>query len=67
VLVDGTEIVLHEATVANLARAYVTAKTHPLLEGVELKGMRLSQRKEGFAEWQLLEDDKEKKGQKEGL
>lgn len=57
-LADGAEIVLHEATVANLVRAYVAVKTHPLLKGVVLKGMRLTRSKEGFAEWQLLETER---------
>lgn len=55
ILYDGSEIVLQEATVANLVRAYVALKTHPLKKRVRLKGKRLDQRKEGYAEWQLLE------------
>lgn len=54
---DGTELVLQEATIANLVRAYVAIKTHPTLDKVHLSGIRLSSRKEGHAEWQLLEDD----------
>jgi hypothetical protein len=52
---DGSEMVLQEATVANLVRAYVALKTHPLKKRVRLIGKRLDQRKEGYAEWQLLE------------
>jgi hypothetical protein len=54
---DGGEVVLQEATVANLVRAYVDLKTHPFRESVCLAGRELnaSQRKEGFAAWQLLE------------
>ena len=37
VLEDGTEIVFQEATIANLARAYVDLKTHPIKEKVSLK------------------------------
>jgi|MudIll2142460700_1097286.scaffolds.fasta_scaffold00428_8 hypothetical protein len=55
VLHDGSEMVLQEATVANLVRAYVTLKTHPCKKSVRLKGKRVDQRKEGYAEWQLLE------------
>jgi hypothetical protein len=55
VLRDGSEMVLQEATVANLVRAYVTLKTHPRKERVKLQGKRVGQRKEGYAEWQLLE------------
>lgn len=60
VLSSGEEIVLQEATVANLVRAYVTLKTHPRTSGIVLRPVRLDDRKEGFAEWQLLES-----GQKE--
>lgn len=56
VLSTGQRIVLQEATVANIVRAFVSIKTHPQLERVVLKGRRLTQRKEGFAEWQVLED-----------
>jgi hypothetical protein len=55
VLQDGREITLQEATVANLVRAYITVKTHPACDGLRLRGQRLSSRKEGYAEWQLLE------------
>jgi hypothetical protein len=55
VLQDGREITLQEATVANLVRAYVTVKTHPACYRLRLSGQRLTSRKEGFAEWQLLE------------
>ncbi|GAB4389117.1 MAG: hypothetical protein Kow0025_12490 [Thermodesulfovibrionales bacterium] len=55
VLRDGTELVFQEATVANLLRAFVTVKTHPLKGGVRLRAVRLAERKEGYAEWQLLE------------
>jgi hypothetical protein len=57
VLHDGSEMVFQEATVANLVRAYVALKTHPLKKRVRLIGKRLDQRKEGYAEWQLLEDE----------
>ncbi len=30
VLQDGTEFVFQEATIANLVRAYITVKTHPM-------------------------------------
>jgi len=54
-LKNGDEIVLQEATVANLVRAYVTIKTHPQKESVRLRGVELKEMKEGFADWQLLE------------
>jgi hypothetical protein len=56
-LVDGMEIVLQEATVAGIVRAYVSIKTHPTLLGVRLRGKPLGDRKAGYAEWQLLEED----------
>jgi hypothetical protein len=57
VLNDGTELALQEATVANLVRAYITITTHPSIDRVQLSGRKLSQRKEGYAEWQLLENN----------
>lgn len=56
---SGEEIVLQEATVANLVRAYVGIKTHPQATGCRLVGRELAEgeRKDGFAVWQLLEGD----------
>lgn len=59
ILEDGSEFTFQEATVANLVRAYITVKTHPALTRVRLKGRRLGERKEGYAEWQLLEESGE--------
>jgi hypothetical protein len=56
VLHDGTEFVFQEATIANIVRAFVTVKTDPVKKSVRLKGRRLEERKEGFAEWQLHEE-----------
>jgi hypothetical protein len=56
VLQDDTELVLQEAAVANIVRAYITIKTDPLKTTVRLKGQKLQDRKEGYAEWQLLEE-----------
>jgi len=55
----GEEIVLQEATVANLVRAYVGIKTHPLNTSCRLVGRELGEgeRKDGFAVWQLLEEE----------
>lgn len=55
-LQDGTEMTFQEATIANLVRAYITIKTHPTTKKVVLKGKQLSERKEGYAEWQLVEE-----------
>lgn len=54
-LADGTSVTLQEATVAALVRAYTAVKTHPLRTRMELKGRVVPERKEGYAEWQLLE------------
>jgi hypothetical protein len=56
VLDDGTEFVFQEATVANIVRAYVTLKTDPVKSRVRLRGRKLTERKQGYAEWQLVEE-----------
>jgi hypothetical protein len=53
---DGSELTFQEATIANIVRAYITLKTDPSKTSVRLKGRRISERKEGYAEWQLVED-----------
>ena len=55
VLQDGREFTFQEATIAGLVRAYISVKTDPVRTRVRLTGKQLSQRKEGYAEWQLLE------------
>ena len=55
-LQDATELVFQEATVANIARAYITVKTHPQKTSVKLKGRQLTEKKAGYACWQLLEE-----------
>ena len=57
-LQDGTELVFREATIANIARAYVTIKTHPQKRAVKLRGTHLDEKKEGYADWQLVEDER---------
>ncbi len=54
---DGREFTFQEATIANLVRAYITVKTHPAMTGVRLAGKKLGERKDGYAEWQLLEKE----------
>jgi len=58
-LSDGSKLVLQEATLANIVRAYIAVATHPLRRGVELVGVRLKDRKAGFAEYQLLESGRD--------
>jgi hypothetical protein len=53
---DGTEFVFQEATIANIVRAYITLKTDPVKSSVILKGKKLTERKQGYAEWQLIEE-----------
>jgi hypothetical protein len=55
-LQDDTELVLQEAAIANITRAYITVKTHPQKESVKLKGRQLTEKKDGYADWQLLEE-----------
>lgn len=54
---DGTELVFQEAAVANIVRAYIRVRTHPLTKKIVLKGKTLAERKEGYAEWQLVEEE----------
>jgi hypothetical protein len=54
-LADGSAITLQEATVAAIVRAYVAVKADPLRNVVTLKGRKVPGRKDGYAEWQLLE------------
>jgi hypothetical protein len=55
-LADGSSIVLQEATVANLTRAYVTVMTSPTLTALRLEGRQVEAGlKEGYSPWQLIE------------
>jgi len=56
VLEDNTELIFQEATIANMVRAYTTMKTHPQKTSVRLKGKSLQNKKQGFADYQLLEE-----------
>ena len=51
----GDVITLQEATLAALARAYLQITTHPTLQAVELRAEAVAARKDGFAEYQLLD------------
>ncbi len=48
-------LLFHEATLANVVRAFVAAKTHPQMEAVELVLKKSQQFRPGFASAQLLE------------
>ena len=54
-------IILHEAAVAGIVRAYASTALHPARRAVELESKRLSEdeKKPVFAEWQLLETGRE--------
>jgi hypothetical protein len=56
ILHDGRSFTFQEATIANLVRAYITVKTDPRRTSVRLSGRKLGIRKEGYAEWQLVEE-----------
>jgi len=56
VLQDNSEIIFQEATVATMTRAYITLKTHPQKTSVRLTGCNLPDKKQGFADWQLMEE-----------
>jgi hypothetical protein len=55
VLRDGTQLVFLEAAIASLVRAYIGVKTHPTATKIVLHSARVEERKDGYAEWQLLE------------
>jgi hypothetical protein len=55
VLQNGREFTFQEATIANIVRAYIAVKTHPEITKVHLRGGKVPPKKEGFADWQLLE------------
>lgn len=57
VFADGSELVFQEAAVANIVRAYIRVKTHPTATRVVLNGERVTERKDGYAEWQLMEQE----------
>jgi hypothetical protein len=52
---DGETVVLQEAAVAAIVRAYVTVKTHPQMRAVKLISARPEHLKEGYAADQLIE------------
>ncbi len=56
-------IVLQEASIAGILRAYINVHTHPYNKAVELVSKRVPKeaRKVGYAEYQLLETSKSEK------
>ena len=57
-LEDGKVLIFYEATVANIVRAYITMKTHPQKQAIELYCKELKNKKQGFATYQLIETEK---------
>ena len=55
----GEKLIFQEATIANIVRAYTTIKTHPQKNALELEHIELFEKKEGFADHQLIETDKD--------
>ncbi|MEM1644531.1 MAG: hypothetical protein QXL96_01460 [Ignisphaera sp.] len=53
-------IVLHEATVAAIVRAYVDITTHPMRRAIEYNQVKLEKdlKKSGYADHQLIESDR---------
>lgn len=61
-LADDKILIFSEATIANIVRAYICIKTHPIRRAIELKATRLiacSELKEGYSEYQLLETSRD--------
>ena len=52
---EDQTIILQEATVAAIVRAYASVAMHPTRRAVELASRRLEERKPFYAEWQLVE------------
>lgn len=51
-------VILHEATVAAIVRAYIDIVSHPTRKAVELIQSFISERKPGYAKNQLIETGK---------
>ncbi len=53
-------LILQEATIANIVRAYVTVKTHPTIRALKLESRELPETeiKSGYAKHQLLESER---------
>ncbi|HIE23550.1 MAG TPA: NUDIX domain-containing protein [Candidatus Korarchaeota archaeon] len=57
-LKNGLIIVLQQATLENIARGVISLITHPLKKALSLKCVRLEDRKMGYAEYQIIEEDR---------
>lgn len=56
---DELRLILQEATIAAIVRAYINIITHPRRKAIELLTTKIEERKRGYAEHQLLESDKD--------
>ncbi|MBI5190162.1 MAG: hypothetical protein HZA22_05765 [Nitrospirae bacterium] len=54
---DGENVVLSEAAIAAIVRAYTTVKTHPVKRAVKLVSETPVGLKKGYAKHQLIEAD----------
>ena len=57
--IHGDVLIFQEATIANIVRGYTVIKTHPRKRALELEQKRFSDQKEGYADYQLVEIDKD--------
>lgn len=55
----GEQFLFQEATIANLVRAYITIKTHAQRKAIELRTKRLDDNKPRYAQFQLVETDRD--------
>ena len=68
-LKNKSTMIFQEATIANILRAYITIKTHPMIKAQELK-MRMTDKtsqKQGYALHQLLETSRNQEEMEEEL
>lgn len=54
-------IVFQEAATAAIVRTYIDIKTHPINSAIELLGIKIEDRKAGYAEYQFLESNRREK------
>ncbi|RLF06482.1 MAG: hypothetical protein DRJ64_04440 [Thermoprotei archaeon] len=56
---DDQGIILNEATISAILRAYINIAHHPTRRAIELINYRLDKKKFGYAKYQLLESERE--------
>ncbi len=55
---EDQAIILQEATIAAIVRAYAATALHPTRRAIELVSSQPVNRKHGFAKWQLVESSR---------